>query len=191
MSEYTRWLNLIKEKSTLDWLTESQHTVEKELERVWSNERCGVMVGEAGAGKSFVGRLLVQSAGGLYVADLNALAGPDCNGKYVVLDLGADGVYSRSLRLMMEERDMSRLLVLTRHLPRDLVRTVRLQLTERDVQQFRHNLVAYGVLGAFCTEPQGVDLAEDLRREAIERAVRSNATGTLERYDGRGEIGEK
>ena len=175
MSEYTRWLNLIKQKSTAKWLTDSQQSVEKELEHVWNNERCCVMVGDAGAGKSFIGWLLSKSAGGIYVSGFSALAGLDCDGKYVVLDLGADGAYTRGLRLMMEEMMMSRLLVLTRHRPRDLVRTVQLQLTERDVQQFRHNLVAYGVLEAFCTEPQGVDLAEDLRREAVERASSSHS----------------
>jgi len=183
MSEYIRWLNLIKAKSSLEWLTDSQRKSEKELEYVWNTERCAVLVGEAGAGKSFIGRLLSQSSGGLYVSGLSALTEYHCDGKYIVLDLGGDGVYTRGLRLLIEEMNMGRLLVLTRHMPRDTVRTVWLQLSEHDVQQFRHNMVEYGVLEAFCTEPRGVDLAEDLRREALSRASRSAAGVALEDHD--------
>jgi hypothetical protein len=184
MSEYIRWLNLIKEKSTPEWLTESQRNSAKGLEHLWKSERCGVLVGDAGVGKSFIGRLLSQSEGGLYAAGLAELTASDCEGKYIVLDLGASGVYTRALRLVMEEMNMGRLLVLTRQLPRDLVRTVRLELTERDVQQFRHNMVAHGVIEAFCTEPTGCDLAEDLRREALGRASRSSVDGAFEHRDG-------
>jgi len=170
MSEYVHWLNLIKERANAKWLTDSQRKSVDELEAVWTIERCAVLLGDAGTGKSFIGRLISQSTNGLYVSGLSAVAECDCSGKCVVLDLGCDEVYTRGLRLMIEEKGMGRLLVLTRHEPRDLVRTVKLHLTEHDVQQFRHNMFAYDILEAFCTEPAGIDLAEDLRREAINRA---------------------
>lgn len=170
MSEYVHWLNLIKEKANVGWLTDSQRKSMEDLQAAWTTERCVVLLGDAGTGKSFIGRLISQTMGGPYISGLAVLAECDCSDRCVVLDLGSEGVYSRGLRLTIEEKGMSRLLVLTRHEPRDLVRTVRLHLTEHDVQQFRHNMFTFGILDAFCTEPTGTDLAENLRREAIHRA---------------------
>jgi hypothetical protein len=171
MSAYVGWINIIKTQATTEWLTDSQKLAVNELEQAWIAEKCVVLRGDAGCGKSFIGRLLAGSLGGVYIAGTDVLARPECDGRDVVLDMGSDGAYSRGMRLVIDEMGARRLVVLTRRVPRDLVRTVNLQLSEHDVKQFRHMLSSHGVIEAFCTEPTGVDLGEYLRREAVARAA--------------------
>lgn len=171
MSEYVRWLNLIKLQATEEWLTTSQAAVVSELERAWRTEKCVALRGDSGSGKSFIGRLLSQRQNGIYTSSIDGLVRAEFGDKNVVLDLGPEGEYSRAMRLIVESAGARHLVVLTRHLPRDLVCVVDLQLTPHDVQQVRHTLSTKGIIEGFSTEPSGVDLSEDLRLEALARSM--------------------
>ncbi len=162
MSLYVDWLNQIKLRCDHDWLTDAQKVVYDNLLGKWKASTFICLLGPAGSGKSFIGRLLVRTGDYTYVSSLRD-ATP---GGQVVVDGEA---YSRLMRPAAHMLGLTRVVVAMRQPPADAMPTAEIVLTYRDVDQFQHNLTKHGIIPSFRTPVSGTDLAAILRAEAIER----------------------
>lgn len=167
MSEYVRWLNLIKTQATPDWLTDSQRRVYDDLLARWQTSPFVCLCGPAGSGKTFIARLLAAHAGIPFAQAVSEI--PE-GANQAVLD-GPE--YSRALRPQVQQRGLRRVIIVLRQPPADPMPRAELTLTERDVGQFRGTLTRHHVITHFTLTAEGLDLGRILRQEAIEQGGRS------------------
>lgn len=163
MSLYIRWMNLIKEKATAEWLTDSQRAAYDQILNQWATSAFINLKGPPGCGKSFVARLLAQEHGYTYVHDLQTAS---VNIKNVVVD---DAEYTRLMRATAQIMSIGRVIVVTRSSVKDPMPRAEIQLTDRDVRQFLHNLFKYCDIQFVASDPRGTDLAQIIRAEVIAR----------------------
>lgn len=163
MSLYVRWMNLIKEKATSDWLTDGQRSAYDRILNQWGASAFINLCGPPGCGKSFVARLLAKEHGYVYVHDLQSAP---CNAENVVVD---NAEYTRLMRATAQALGIRRVIVVTQNPVRDPMPRAEIQLVERDVRQFLHNLYTYCGIEFIATDPVGTNLAQILRAEVIAR----------------------
>lgn len=166
ISLYVEWINQIKASADEDWLTDVQRRAFEMLKNQWSNARFIGVHGSSGVGKTFIGWMLARYLGFVHCQAIDEVP---AGSEQVVID-GQE--YSRIMRLTATELRVGRVVVLSRRPPRDVMPTVEISLTERDVKQFQRNLIVNGVLQSFITDVTGTDLSEILRKEAIARGER-------------------
>jgi hypothetical protein len=170
MSLYMQWLNAIKEGAEESWLTPRQSDVYVRLTTGLASQSFVNVYGPPGSGKSFVGRLLAKECGYAFAFDLHEVAE---GSEQVVLD---DAKYARAMRPLCRERNLGRMILLTEQPVREAMARVELCLQPRDVLQFRKNLSNHCGIDFIATVPEGTDLGEMLRREAVERGRRNVAS---------------
>lgn len=163
MSDYVAWINRIKELAVESWLTQSQRQVYDRLLTGWHSHPFVNLHGAPGAGKTFIARLLARCHNYTYVQDLeDAPSGA----AQVVLDGVA---YTRSLRPVARALGLERVILISRSPVQEAMPRAELVLTDRDVNQFRAVLSNHCGISLLHTEPEGRDLSEIIRREAIAR----------------------
>lgn len=163
MSLYVEWINQIKMMSDESWLTENQKDVYQAVLTRWQAHPFVNLIGPAGSGKTFIARILAKNHG--YVHTHKIEDAPE-QSQQVIVD-NAD--YSRSMRLMARVNGLDRVILITQVPIREAMPSVRLELTEKDVQHFIVNLSEHCHIQFTETKPQGVNLAEILRKEVIQR----------------------
>jgi len=163
MSLYVQWMNLIKEKSTPDWLTDAQREAYEKITKQWQAAPFVNLYGPAGCGKSFVARILVKEYGYAYTHDLQAVQ-PDTSN--VIVD---DAEYTRLMRPTARLLRLDRVILLTRRPVADPMPRAETHLAERDVNQFLHNLFEHCSITFVASEPKGTDLAQIIRAEVVAR----------------------
>ncbi len=163
MSLYVQWQNLIKEKSCSDWLTDGQRQAYLRVLDGWAAHPFVNLYGPVGCGKSFVSRLLAKEHGYLYLHDLQTA--PDGSSNVIVDDVE----YSRLMRATAQLRYLGRVILVTRRPTTDPMPRAEIRLSERDLNQFLHNLYAYCNVSFVHTNPEGTDLGKIIRDEAIAR----------------------
>jgi energy-coupling factor transporter ATP-binding protein EcfA2 len=163
MSLYVRWTNLIKEQADETWLTDQQRTVYQKLLDNWQTQPFVNLHGPPGAGKTFLARLLARYHHYAYVQDLSQA--PQ-GAAHVVLD---DANYTRLLRPLARERQLGRVILITRQPIQEAMPKIGLILQERDVQQFCVNLHDRCGIVLIQTVAEGKDLADILRKELVAR----------------------
>lgn len=163
MSLYVQWMNLIKEKMTAGWLTAAQRAAYDPIVNQWATSAFINLCGPPGCGKSFVARLLAKEHNYVYTHDLQT-APP--NAKNVVVD---DAEYTRLMRATAQILGIGRVIVVTQTPVKDPMPRAAIQLTERDVRQFLHNLYAHCGIEFVASNPIGTNLAQMLRAEVIAR----------------------
>jgi hypothetical protein len=163
MSLYIEWINLIKERADEEWLTDSQREVYERILSHWEAHPFVNLYGPSGSGRSFIARLLTKEHGYAYTHDIEE-APPDA--AQVIVD---DAQYSRTMRLVARANGLGRVLLITSRPVREAMPKVKLELDDRDVRQFQARLANHGDIVFKETIPRGVDLAEIIRKEVIER----------------------
>jgi len=163
MSLYVQWMNLIKEKATPAWLTDGQRAAYDPIVSQWATSPFINLCGPPGCGKSFVARLLAKEHGYVYTHDLQSTPPKTEN---VVVD---DAEYTRLMRATAQVLGIGRVIVVTQTPVRDPMPRAVIQLTERDVRQFLHNLYAHCGIEFVASSPAGTNLAQMLRAEVIAR----------------------
>jgi len=163
MSLYIEWVNLIKMKADINWLLKSQLPIYNSLLTHWLSSSFINFYGPPGSGKSFIARLLASKNQYFYASDLKGV--PE-GSKNILLD---DANYSRSLRIIANERRLSRIILITQSPVKEAMPLCELKINEADVRQFE------GVLGKYChiyfthSVPEGNDLNQILIRELKNR----------------------
>jgi len=165
MSLYIAWLNQIKERADETWLTESQRQVYDHLLSKWRSQLFVNLFGVSGVGKSFIARLLARYHDYVYTHQLGEVPPGSAN---VVVD---DADYSRLLRPLARDLGVGRVLLVTRSEIRETMPKIELTLSQRDVQQFCTTLSDKCGISLLRTLPEGHDLGEILRKEAIARGA--------------------
>jgi len=163
MSLYTTWINLIKERADENWLTDSQQPVYESILSQWKSVQFVNLHGPPGSGKTFVARLLAKKHGYAYMHDLEQAP---LNAAQTILD---NAQYTRMLRPLARSRGLGRVLLVTRTPVREAMPKVSLELNDRDVRQFQAMLSNHCGIVFTETIPQGLDLAEIIRKEVILR----------------------
>lgn len=163
MSLYTTWINLIKEGADEHWLTDSQRQVFESILSHWKVAQFVNLHGPSGSGKTFIARLLAKKHGYAYTHDLEQAP---LNATQAILD---DAQYSRMLRPLARSRGLGRVLLITRTPIHEAMPKVGLELDDRDVRQFQAVLSKHCSIVFTETIPQGLDLAEIIRKEVIQR----------------------
>jgi ABC-type taurine transport system ATPase subunit len=163
MSLYTTWINLIKEGADEDWLTDSQRQVFESVLLRWKSAQFVNLHGPSGSGKTFIARLLAKEHGYAYVHDLKQ---SPVGAAQAILD---NAQYTRMLRPLARERGLGRVLMVTRTSIPEAMPKVNLELDDRDVRQFQAGLSKHCGIVFTKTIPQGLDLAEIIRKEVIQR----------------------
>jgi cytidylate kinase len=163
MSFYIEWINRIKENADEDWLTDSQREVYERILSRWQAHPFVNLYGPSGSGRTFIARLLVKKHGYVYTHDIGDAPR---NADQVIVD---DAHYSRTMRLDARAKGLKRVLLITSRPVREAMPKVELQLDEKDVRQFQAVLANHCDIVFTETIPQGVDLAEIIRKEVIER----------------------
>lgn len=163
MSVYVEWINRIKEKADEAWLTDSQSEVYESILSRWQAHPFVNLYGSSGSGRTFIARLLAKKHGYVYTHDIEEA--PD-DAAQVIVD---DAQYTRKMRLVARGKGLGRVLLITSRPVREAMPKVELELDDKDVRQFQATLS--NECGIVFTEtiPQGVDLAEIIRKEVIER----------------------
>lgn len=161
MSVYIQWINLIKEKSTEQWLTEGQRKVYDKIVSEWLGAPFVNLCGAPGCGKSFVARLLAKDKGYVYTHDLQTA---QHGAKNVVID---NAEYTRLMRPIAQFLNLGRVIVVTRRPVSDPMPRAEVKLGEKDVRQFLHNLYTHCGVSFNLTKPRGTDLARIIRAEVI------------------------
>lgn len=163
MSLYIQWLNLIKERSTSEWLTHNQREVYERLLKDFHSHAFVNIFGPSGSGKTFLARILAKEEGYLYVQDLEEVGE---EGLQVVLD---NASYDRMLRVTRRIGNMGRVTLLTRQPVREAMPRLELTLDDRDVRQFMQNLHDHCDIVFLKTMPEDHDLGKLLRDELVAR----------------------
>ncbi|MFW6116685.1 MAG: hypothetical protein ACOC6F_03065 [bacterium] len=163
MSLYIEWINRIKEKADEEWLTDSQREVYESILSHWKAHPFVNLCGPSGSGRTFIARLLAKEHGYAYTHDIEE-APPDA--AEVIVD---DAQYSRTMRLVARAKGLGRVLLITSRPVREAMPRVELELDDKDVRQFQAVLANHCDIVFKETIPQGVDLAEIIREEVIER----------------------
>jgi ABC-type cobalamin/Fe3+-siderophores transport system ATPase subunit len=161
MSLYVQWINLIKEKATLEWLTDSQRATYDRILSQWLGAPFVNLCGPPGCGKSFIARLLSKYEGYIYTQDLQTVEHGVAN---AVLD---NAQYTRTMRPTVSLIEIGRVILVTRRRVSDPMSVAEIDLTEKDVRQFLHNLYTQCGISFTATKPEGTDLARILRAEVI------------------------
>lgn len=163
MSLYVQWINLIKERATPDWLTDSQRVAYEKILRQWHGAPFVNLCGPAGCGKSFVARILVKEQDYIYTHDLQTAPQGAAN---VILD---DAEYTRLMRPTAQLLNLGRVILVTRTPVHDPMPRADIRLVERDVGQFLHNLYTHCGISFVASDPKGTDLSQIIRAEVIAR----------------------
>lgn len=163
MSLYVQWMNLIKERATVAWLTESQRVIYDQIVNQWGAARFVNLVGPVGSGKTFLAWILVKEQAYVYEHDLRA-APP--NTQQVIVD---DAEYTRLMRSTAQALSLGRVILITETPVKDPMPRAELRLTEHDVHQALHNLYANCSIQFTASDPKGTDLARIIRTEVIAR----------------------
>lgn len=163
MSLYTTWINLIKEHADESWLTDSQRMVYESILSQWHSAPFVNLYGPSGCGKTFIARLLAKKHGYAYVNDL---AHAPSNTVRVALD---NAQYTRMLRPLARSRGLGRVLMITRSPIPEAMPKVNLELNDADVRRFQAVVAEHCQIVFTETVPQGLDLAEIIRKEVIQR----------------------
>jgi ABC-type oligopeptide transport system ATPase subunit len=168
MSLYTEWLNRIKTMATCEWLTDSQSRAYDDIRNRWQAAPFVCLTGSSGCGKTFIARLFARELGYAYVHHIQE-AQP---GQGQVLIDGEE--YNRLMRPIAAMLNLKRVIIVCRRAPKDPMPCSLVAITEKDVKQFKHNLVRYAILPSFQSDVRGTDLSEILRSEAVARARRAS-----------------
>jgi hypothetical protein len=163
MSLYIQWMNLIKEKATAEWLTDAQRAAHDKITQQWQAAPFVNLWGVPGCGKSFIARLLVKEHNYTYTYDLQSVPPDTAN---VLVD---DAQYTRLMRPVVRLLRLRRVILLTRRPVADPMPRAEIRLTEKDVNQFLHNLFEYCSISFVASEPNGTDLAQIIRAEVVAR----------------------
>ena len=163
MSLYVQWLNLIKEKADETWLTDSQREAYDAILTRWRLAHFINLHGPAGAGKTFIARLLAKQHDYVYVHDLQEAAE---GAAQVIVD---DAEYTRMMRPMARELHLGRIMLITRRPISEAMPKVELTLSAKDVAQFQVILSSCCGIALIETVPKGQDLAAIIQQEIVAR----------------------
>lgn len=163
MSLYVTWINLIKEKAEEAWLTDSQREVYELILSRWKASPFVNLYGPSGSGKTFIARLLAKKRGYAYTHDLEH-APKDA--AQVILD---NVQYTRMMRPAARELNLGRVLLVTRRAVPEAMPQVNLELNDKDIRQFQATLYSQCDIVFTQTVPEGHDLGQIIRKEAIAR----------------------
>jgi len=163
MSLFVEWMNLIKERADESWLTDHQREVYDQLLARWQAHAFVNLYGPPGAGKTFIARLLAKHHGYRYARDLQEA--PE-GAPQVILD---DAAYTRLLRPLARERQLGRVVLVTRQPVQETMPKARLVLESRDVRQACKAWAEHCGISLLKTIPEGEDLWAILRNELIAR----------------------
>ena len=142
VSEYTTIVELMREKSSEAWLTDSQREVWTQLHKFMEPPYYVVNIyGATGAGKTFLGWLL-QKAGPAVHIEANALSWQSLQDHSLVVLDGYDSSRRsvRSLRSQLQLQNIGQAIIITRQKAQDDIPCLHLGVTERDVQIVRATL---------------------------------------------------
>jgi len=172
MSKYIELINQIKEKSTSDWLTHSQRDIFSQLSSRYQTHKVINLYGSEGVGKTFVSWICHKELNFLHTMDISDVR----NVNTVVLDnFGNSRSQARSLRPLMKQNGIGRVIVLTRQrVPDDIVH-LELELDEDDVKEFCHNLYMQ-----FNIQFQGSIFHTNLRDMIIDSIKQQNINQSIE-----------
>jgi len=166
MSLYVTWINTIKEKADETWLTQSQRKAYETILTKWQSHSFVNLYGKSGVGKSFIARLLAKIHGYYYTHNLNDV--PD-NTIQVVLD-GVE--YNRQLRSIVRERNLGRVILITQNVVKEAMPYLSVELSDKDVSQFKVTLNNKCNVQFIYTVPEGTDLGKIMREEVIHYTIR-------------------
>ena len=159
MSLYIKWNNLLKMRADVNWLTKSQLPVYNTILTQWLASPFINLFGPPGSGKSFIARLLCSKNNYYYTTELREV--PEGT-KNIIVD---NASYSRSMRIVANERRLSRIILITQSPVNEAMPLCELKINDADVHQFE------GVVGRYChiffthSVPEGNDLNQILIRE--------------------------
>jgi hypothetical protein len=168
MSLYVEWLNLIKLKADNSWLTISQAPVYNAILTNWMNQPFINLYGAHGSGKSFIARLLSSKNQYTYSSSLEEVPEGSTN---IVID---DASYSRSMRTIARERQLTRIILITVLQITEAMPHVELMLTEKDREQFVAGVGKNCQIFFNNSIPEGTDLNQILIRELRNRGEGRN-----------------
>jgi cytidylate kinase len=163
MSLYIAWINLMKEKADETWLTDSQREVYESILSRWKSSPFINLYGPPGSGKTFVARILAKKHSYAYTHDLKQAPK---GAAQVILD---NAQYTRMMRPVARQLGLRRVLLIARSAVAEAMPRVNLELNDKDVRQFQAALSNHCNIIFTQTIPEGLDLAEIIRREVIAR----------------------
>lgn len=163
MSLYVEWLNQIKLKADINWLTKSQSIVYQALLINWQNQKFINLYGAHGSGKSFIARLLSIKNQYIYTTTIKDVP---VGGKNIIID---DANYDRSMRIIAREQHFNRIIMITQSPVNEAMPKIELIVTDKDRDQFVTTLGKYCQIHFDNSIPEGSDLNQIMIRELKNR----------------------
>jgi energy-coupling factor transporter ATP-binding protein EcfA2 len=164
MSLYIEWLNNIKAKATSDWLTDNQRKVFDQILSKWVHQQFICLCGQPGSGKTFIAHLLSREHDYVYFHELSDVEDGSCN---VLID-GEE--YTRLMRDAARIREIKRIIILSRKPPQDRMPKAEIMLDDKDIRQFQHNLIKFGILKSCMKDAESKDFSQTIKTEYIARS---------------------
>lgn len=161
MSLYINILNKIKEKSSLEWLTDSQKEIfNKCKEFLIPPNKIINIFGREGTGKTFVGWILNKENIGVYIPSIKEIISKQ---KVLIIDnCDYSRKFIRRLRNTLRLKRINHAILITRHRAEDDIPAFQLELTEDDIKIFKHNL--FFELNIRISEVEGKNLWDYLKK---------------------------
>lgn len=160
MSLYIDILNKIKEKSNLDWLTNSQMEIfNKCRDFLVPPNRIINIFGREGTGKTFIGWILDKENVGTYISSIKEIIS---NQRVLIIDnCNYNRKFVRGLRNILRLKRINHAILITRHRAEDDIPAFQLELTKDDIKVFKHNL--FFELNIRISEVEGKNLWDYLK----------------------------
>ena len=96
----------------------------------------------------------------------NEISKVDNDSKNVLVD---GEKYTRLMRDVAKLKGIKRMIILLRKPPQDRMPKAEIEITEKDIRQFQHNLTTNGIIGSFLKDPDSTDFSKIIRIESIYR----------------------
>jgi hypothetical protein len=77
--------------------------------------------------------------------------------------------YTRLMRDAARIREIKRIIILSRKPPQDRMPKAEIMLDDKDIRQFQHNLIKFGILKSFMKDAESKDFSQIIRTECIAR----------------------
>lgn len=142
MNIYIEKINEIKTKLNKDWLTVSQGKAFSQCkEFLNSHYKLINLYGKEGTGKTFIGWVLNKEKIGKYYSNVNKV---EDNQKSIIIDnCDYNRQFARNLRNKLRLKKINHSLLITRYRVEDDIPAFCLNITEDDINIFKHNLFIY------------------------------------------------
>ena len=155
MSQLIRYLNQIKNKQKIDWLTPSQQLAFSSIKDALQVPSTVNLFGSAGAGKTFLGWNLAHELSFAYLTHPEKISRFDRFGQegIIVDNCNSERYDHRELLKMTRFRQINRAIFITRRMINDYTHFVELYATAHDIQAARQNLIDAKILLAHRENP--------------------------------------